>query len=316
MDNNIAITTKWANIKDITDEDYFINIDRQVRDKFPKWEVENMLPVAKMVFGRAEVPDLAMEDYPVEGYYYKTPELMELFKRVRNIQQNREVYLKVHKDDMLAKLNAVYDSDLFGTPPVSGYPWPDSPLKRRWDLLTHVMQSEEFDNGKAEPWTIPLIMDAIGKKTTGTFNLVELAALIRDPKLLTAAAETNALGRMFATMTGSCFSSSIVPTYRWLVRSDVEALGTKIVEAYNNTMGNNEIVAPHENNMEEMGWGGMLEVPRVAHLGRVAATKKNYFWILDYGACILDYYTTDFITTDIFIKNRKELIQQIRNRNN
>lgn len=304
----------------ITDEMYFTNLDNQVRDKFKDWEVLNMLPAVKMIMGRAKIPELALLDYPVEGYYYKTPELKELFKKIRNIQQNPDVYTKIHDDDMLGRLRATYDSDLFGISPVTGYPWPGSPLKRRWDILTKVMQSEEFDDKiRKYPWTIPSVMEAVKKTKKGMVNLVELAALIGNPKLLTAAAETSCLGRMYAQVTGSyCMRSSYKTEYVWAVKKEVEELGTKIVEAYNKTMDANTIqyenkihlVAAHESNMYDMVWG-YLELPRVAHLGYVMATQKNYFWILDYGEELYDYYTTDFITTENYYEKRSTILKEL-----
>lgn len=305
------------------DESFFINIERQIRDKFSRWEVEECLPLVKMVYARSEIYDSDMIDYPVEGYYYKSKELTELFKRIRNIQQNKDVYKRIRIDDQVKFLKGVYENEIFGLPAQKSYPWPDSPIHRRWDLLTNIMSDDGlFYTYAHRPWSIDGVMNVLSGKLVGNPTLVELAGLIGKPLLLTAAAETNSLGRMYAAMSGSFSMGVPKSVYIWNVSEIVFDLGKKIVEAYNKLMknrntylgnkGDTEIILPTADNMKYLDWGSM-ELPRVAHLGYLTETKYNYFWLADYDGKVYDYYTRDFITTNDFVKNHDEILTKIKN---
>jgi hypothetical protein len=260
--------------------------------------VRKVLPVLREVYEKSGTYDWEMEEYPVEGYYYKSKELTEVFQRVRNLQQNKKIYDRVNRDwDELVYLRGIYESELFGVKHMSYYPWPDAPLQRRWDALTRMMSDDSIVNqNSTKPWSIPFVMEHLSKYLNGQSNLVELAGLIGKPILLTCAAETNSLGRMYSFCSGACSIEKPVVEYVWKVSPKVEVLGRKIAVAYNEMMKGFYIKMPDPNNCWGFDWD-TPELPRVAHLGYVMATRENYFWIVDRVEEVFDYYTADFITT-------------------
>ena len=310
--------------EEIGDVGYFNMIDNQVRSKFVEFEKKVCLPAAKMLYAGADIPDLAMFNYPVEGYYSKSPELTELFQRVRNIQQNPTIYRKIneHKqDNMLSILKAVYENDLMGTEPTAFYPWKDSPIKRRYDILTLATQDTTVFDDKAErPWDIPSIMAAVEKKRRGIINLVELASMTGDVRCLCAGAESNSLGRMFGVMSGS-YSCGITRTeYIWKVSPGVQALGEKIVNEYNKLIGENWthfgnivvkgaedislLIPPSLDNVHTLKMS--FELPRVAHIGFLRLPKINYFWVMNWIG-VKDVYTRHFLVSGEFDKYSEDL---------
>ena len=291
----------------ITDTKYFVKLDDMVRTQMMRYETETVLPVARRIFSSLP-PDVQKlkSDFPVEGYYYKTDALRELFILVRNFQQNKDVYKHIDaSSEDIAFLKRLYENDLFGEKARRKYPWPDAPVQRRWDILTIVMSDPVFDDGTPRPWTIDNVLAMLRRERTGHANLVELAAQVGDPVLLTAAAETNALGRMFAWVTGSMGSSpSEFIEYQWLVSKEVQELGDRIINAYNTLFGEERILHLSSNNMQHQYWPE-LDVPRVAHLGLVLLTGENYFWIVDYDGTVSDRYSIEMITTESFIKKHR-----------
>lgn len=297
--------------EDIDDVSYFNMIDNQIRNVFSSWEVENCLPAVRIIWARSNVPDIAMENYPVEGYYSQSKELTELFIKIRNIQQNTALYKKIstQNNDLLDFLKSVYENEIMGEEPSSWYPWPDSPMKRRYDIMTLTMQDKNAFNEHAQfPWDIPTIVKSVGSHYKGRPNLVELAYLANDPRCLCAGCETNALSRMYACLSGSYSLGATKTIYNWKVSKEMESLGTKLVEGYQKIMsftgpfGNKnetlKMVVPTKDNAHSLVM--TFKTPRIAHLGYLLESKLNYFWILDVSYRMYDIYTPHFITTESF----------------
>lgn len=299
----------------IDDTKYFAIIDNQVRKLFAKFEVESCLPKAEQIWESIGKPPL--QDFPIEGYYYKSDQLRRYFTLIRNFQQNKEVYKLVKESPALEFLRNVLHTDIFGRecPPDGEYPWPDAPLRRRWDILTSTMQNKKlFDNHAVRPWTIQNVMANVHKQFTGMNNLPELAVLIGQAELVCAACETNSLGRMFAMLTGSFSMSPPPPKFTWKVRQDVEELGASICHLYNKITnpfnqkwwGVSYSIMPPTLELVNLSDQGKLkdpldwsiEYPRVAHLGYVIKPDLNYFWILDNNGGLKDLYQKELLTTE------------------
>lgn len=309
-------TENWNEVI-IDDIKYFAMIENQVRKKFVQFEANRCLDAAQLVIGRAGISEFDLKEYPVEGYYNKNDKLKLLFKIIRNLQQNREIYKEIklkdeegNPDVNLEFLKNVYESELFGQAPSNeSYPWPDAPLKRQFDIVTKTMQDEKvFDAHSPRPWTIKNIMAELSYKVSGQRNLPELAAKIGKAELVCAACESNSLGRMFATLTGSAFSP-LSPRIVWQVTQEIEEFGTEICFLYNKVMGimipddNNCILPPTskllEKNYYSLDW--TLEKPRVCHLGYLIDLDLNYFWIMDESG-VRDLYQKEMLTTENYCK--------------
>jgi hypothetical protein len=286
----------------ITNEDYFFMIDNQIRTAMMKAETEKCLPAAKTVLEKSGVAIAELKAYPIEGYYYETPELKLYMTILRNLQHNEDVYKRVVKCEELTFLQNWCNNDLFGVEDPHKRNQ-DSPLKRRYDILTLTMEDESSFNPKHNhPWSISSIMESLNKQYAGRTNLVELAYLTGNPKCLCCGAETNSAYRMIACISGSySLNASFNPVvYVWDVSPQVELLGMKIVAAYNELFGGlfNSIVFPSLKNHHNLN--KLAKVPRVAILGYISATKEYYHWILDEYRLLTDVYSKEIITTETF----------------
>lgn len=286
-------------LRKITDSQFFFMIDNQVRAFIPKYEVGILLPLIEKVLERACICKTELKNYPIEGYYYKTPGLRLYFKMLRNLQMNESLFHRINVNEPeFIRLKDIVENNLFGRNGV--YPETNlrkAPLKRKYDVVTLTMQDREiFDNFKPRPWTIDGIMSECRRHLTYEPNLVELGVLTKDACCVCAGAETNAAYRMYACISGCSF---IEPEYIWCVSPEVEAFGKQVVEAYNNVFGSS-ILTP--NIFNHMTLKKIPESPRVAMLGKVLATGENYFWILEDDR-VTDRYTTDFITIESYIKS-------------
>ena len=287
----------------ITNEDYFFMIDNQIRSTMMKAETEKCLPAAKTVLEKAGVTVNELKAYPIEGYYYETPELKLYMTILRNLQHNESVYKRVVKCEELTFLQGWCNNDLFGVEDPHKRNQ-DSPLIRRYDILTLTMEDPtSFDTHDHHPWSISSIMESLSKQYAGRTNLVELAYLTGNPKCLCCGAETNSAYRMFACLTGSySLNASFNPVvYVWDVSPQIELLGMKIVVAYNEMIGGlfNNIAFPSLKN--HLYLNKLAKVPRVAVLGYLL-TGEYYHWILDEFRQLTDVYSMEIITTETFTK--------------
>lgn len=272
----------------INNVDYFHMIDNEIRPAMMDYETKQLLPVAQNVIG-----DLETQEYPVEGYYYKTPELTEYFTIIRNIQENKKIYKEINtKTDEFQRLYDFTDRTLWGA--VSS-DRTKSPLPRRYDILGLTLKSFE-DPIKGpfvkRPWTIDKIMDRIKDFATGTINLVELAYKIGSLECLVAGAETNILYREITHITGS---SGTNPEIIWNVDPEIEEFGKKLLDEYNNLIGTN-IKSPTPNTY--WNFNRYPELPRVVALGYVDFTGEYYHWKLDSLRNVTDFYSGELHTTE------------------
>ena len=288
----------------ITNTDYFFMLDNQIRPSMQKFESEVLLPKAKRILEMAGVKIEDLRQYPTEGYYHETPDLRLYFQILRNIQHNTAVYERVKNSEELRTLQKVCHNDLFGIEdPLKREN--NSPLKRRYDLLTITMEDKtifpDLDTSST-PWNISRIVDGIGTHYNNRTNLVELAYLTGETKCLCCGAESNSLYRAIAYGTGSCSFSMPPVAYVWKVTPEVEILGQRIINAYNELIGHEQIVIPSLENVSSMK--REPKVPRVALLGYVDTSKSYYHWILDECMHLTEIYSPAIITTESFEKNR------------
>lgn len=269
--------------------------------------------------------------YPVEGYYYKTEGLKKYFQLIRNLQENEDVYSKINLESKEIKdLVWLLRNTVWGTVPSQRT---KSPFPRQKDILTVTMDALQIK----PMWTIPNILSTLKDWATGVPNLVELAYLTKDIRCLTAGAETNALYREFAVCFSGCIGSiarplKIVNVYHWKVSEDVQSLGEKLVDKYNEILNKfvtniapvtdytpsaipqgsrmlwpmetrknpKLLIGPTEQNQESMLSIQELETPRVAMLGLCKDDGQYYHWILDNDK-VTEAWSNGMITTENYI---------------
>jgi hypothetical protein len=281
--------------KEITDTDYYYMIENQIRSEMPKFETGVLLPTAIKLLKDSQITNEELDNYPIEGYYYKSEALKHYFTIIRNLQHNDKIFSKVNKDNKnLKTLQRFCCNDLFGIEKeykmgLDG----KAPLKRRYDILTLTMEDQNlFDNNLKQPWTIEGIMNGISRYFNNRINLVELAYLTKNPKCLCCGAETNTLYRMFSMISGCMLQD---PQYVWNVSKNVQELGEKLIDEYNCLIGSNMI---KPNIFNHLSLKKEPELQRVALLGMILTTGENYYWILDGDNTLHDLYTKEVVTTE------------------
>lgn len=276
-------------------------VENQIRGVMKDKETTYFLPVAKELLSKSGIVEEELKEYPVEGYYYNTPELKLYQKIIRNIQHNNEVYSRIKSCEELEILRNLCDNDIFGIKdPLKREN--NSPLHRKHDILTLVMEDEKyFDHSLKRPWTIPKIMESIGNWADNRVNLTELAYLTGDPLCLCCSAETNCNYRMVAWISGSCSSSYHLGDimYVWEVSDAVEELGKRIINEYTKLLNANTLKIPTLGN--HIYLSKTTNTPRVSLLGYVDFTKEYYHWIADENDLVRDEYNKNVITTESYI---------------
>jgi hypothetical protein len=306
----------------IDDYNYFSMIDNQVRQEYALCEEYSIKPLIEKMYKDAGVSTDNLKQYPVEGYYYKTPGLRQYFQLVRNLQETPEVYNEIEDSKETEEIIWLLGNSIWGT--VSS----DrslTPFPRMKDIMTHTLNGLVLK----DEWTIPKIMAKLEKSATGNTNLVELAYLTNDVRCLTAGCETNALYREMSL----CYASGIsninveprypkeVFIYHWDVTEKVDEMGPKLVNKYNEvierfqtekddsnriySMGgrrlSRELIAPTLINRDQFTW--FLESPRVAMLGQCEDDRQYYHWILDKNE-VKEEWSAGIITTETYTNNQ------------
>lgn len=272
---------------EIKNYEYFAAIDNQVREIFSKFEETVMNKKLFDIYKINNIKEDEIIEYPIEGYYYKSIRLKKYFQMIRNLQQNDKIYTNIKESEEVEELKQFLSDTIWGTIKSDTT---NSPFPKMKDILTISME-------KCGKWTIEDITKEINNNITNNPNLVELAALTKDIKCLVAGAETNCLYREMAFK--CCYMKE---EYIWLVDKEVEDLGTKLVERYNEIMSNFKYTAkikiPTIQNISLLNI--KLENPRVACLG-MDELGRYYHWILD-GDTVIEKWHNKIITTENYGK--------------
>lgn len=287
----------------ITNSDFFFMIDNQIRNIVSLYEVGVLLPLAENILEQSNIKKHELINYPIEGYYYKTPSLKLYFKILRNLQMNKLLFDKIKDTSELRKLKYFAENSLFGQLkpyPIDGYK--NAPIRRVYDIVTLTMEDKLlFDKESTRPWSIDAIMRGCSYHITERPNLVELGYMTGDVRCVCAGLETNSAYRMVAMV--SCFSMALVE-YIWDVSPKIEAAGKNLIHCYNQLLvgdSNGPIVCP--NIFNHRLYKKTPELPKVANLGCVTGTAENYFWVYGVDDKVTDIYTTKFLTAQTYTEH-------------
>jgi len=261
---------------------------------------------ALSVLKQSNIKQEELQEYPVEGYYYKNNLLKLYFTIIRNLQENENIYDLVVPSKELEYLKILTDNLLFGSEPTQEYlklQKKEPILKRRYDIMAlaikDIGESHKFE---PRPWSISNILDKLSKYYTGNPNLVELAYLTNDPRCICCSCETNALYREVTYITGCMFAT---PVYKWNVSPEVEKMGKVIIDMYNGLIKSN-MVYPSIYNCHVLKKSP--ELPRVSTLGKVILTGENYYWVLDNQENLTDIYAVEELTTGNYAEFSKKYL--------
>ncbi len=277
----------------VNDKAYFFMIENQIRKKFPVYEVNSSYTVAEEVLKDSGITFDELKDYPVEGYYYKSQDLKDYFKIMRNLQENSAIRGRVDQDASSFKvLKKLTDSDLFGHV-VSDKHRGESILPRRYDIVALTMRDESiFNLNSTRPWTLIEVIENLHKHASGNPNLVELAYLTKDRECLVSAVETNIMYRDVVRTKG------ISSPPDWQVNPEVEKMGAAVIEEYNRLFDLGLLIPTFKN---KSALSSKPERPKIAAVGEVIQTKEWYSWRTNWKGDVSEHYTKELPTTELEI---------------
>jgi hypothetical protein len=268
---------------------FLLGLDELYRESMKTHELDELLPCAQET---ARTLSVAPADTPIEGYYSEDERLTEYFRLVRALQQvPKQRESEVESVAGYVRLKRVTESPIFG-PPFDG----NSLLTVGEDSLSVALKNT-FPEWNVENLTNTAYQCALD---SDDFSLVALAALSRDPVVLTALRESVVL---YAYAVGG--SAFIVdPEYVWQVDDIVQSRALRFVATFNELF--NEFLPQPSADNAEVFWGACTTwkiVGRCVRIGFDDSVRpiKHYHWAIDHGTeyqlAVKDFWDTDIWTT-------------------
>lgn len=273
---------------------FLLGLDDLYREAMKQHEREELLHCAR---DTASALSVAPAKTPIEGYYVEDEGLCEYFRLMRALQQ-----VPKHRESELvsiagyARLKEVIESPIFG-PPVRG----DFLLSGGEDSLSIALK-ETFPH-----WNIATLTDRAYREasTSDDVSLVALAALSRDPVILTALRESVVLYAV------AVMGAAIVdePEYIWRVDDAIQARAKQFVSEFN-SLFDKSLPDPVATNARAY-WGAFREVEtlgRCVRIGSDDSTRpiKHYHWAIkrdsDGHLAVTDFWDTDVWTSARYSK--------------
>jgi hypothetical protein len=231
----------------------------------------------------------------VEGYYAEDDSLTEYFQRMRALQEvERLARSRVEHLEEFQRLFEVTSAPLFGEPTSLGKLLPVGK-----DSLSKALEAT------FPAWTIENLTHTAYAQASKSddFSLVGLAALAREPLVITALRETAVL---YAGAFAGAVSEPVINVYKWAVDPLLEQRATRFVSLFN-AMFNEELPLPGPDNAERY-WNAAAAAHvygRCVRLGyddSVDPTRHYHWAIIDRpdGLGVRDFWSTDLWTTARF----------------
>ena len=268
---------------------FLLGLDELYREAMKRHERDELLRCARETASALSVPPA---DVPIEGYYTEDERLTEYFRLVRALQEvpeSRES--EVANLVSFKRLRQVTESPIFG-PPFKG-----SFLLSVGEDALSVALKQTFPQ-----WTLENLTNRAYKcaAESSDYSLVALAALSRDPVVLTALRESAVLYAM--AVAGSAISGE--PEYVWEVDAIIEQRATQFVETFNDLFAE-RLPRPAAENAKEF-WIASSEWKVIGRCVRMgfddrARPVRHYHWAIDtdymYRPVVTEFWDTEIWTT-------------------
>ena len=276
---------------------FLLGLDELYREAMKQHERQELLPCAKKV---ARVLSVSPENIPIEGYYTEDEQLTEYFRLVRSLQKvpkGRETELR--SVDAFQRLKQVTESPIFGLPYEGDYLLPVGE-----DALSVALKAT-FPDWNIENLTSTACQCALD---SGDFSLVALAALSRDPVLLTALRESVVLYAM--AVLGAVMSGEA--EYVWDVDDIIETRAKQFVATFNELF-TELLPEPVPDNAESFWiacdkWKILGRCVRIGFDDNVRPLK-HYHWAIDrdteYELSVTEFWDTVIWTTERYRKEQE-----------
>jgi hypothetical protein len=271
---------------------FLLGLDELYREAMKRHEAGELLSCAREA---ANALDVAPADVPIEGYYTEDKELTEYFRLVRTLQQvpkGRES--EVASLAGFKRLKEVTQSPIFGPTCVSQYL-----LSAGEDALSVALR-QTFPG-----WSVDNLTDRAYEcaAESADFSLVALAALSRDPVILTALRESVVL---YAERIPACAMWS-EPQYVWEVDEIVQQRAMQFVETFNELLSEG-LPRPAPENAKDF-WMASSDWKIIGRCVRIgfdprAAPIRHYHWAIGIDAkhqlVVTEFWDTEIWTTAQF----------------
>jgi hypothetical protein len=268
---------------------FLLGFDELYRESMKRHERDELLHCARET---ANILSIAASDVPIEGYYAEDKGLTDYFRLMRALQQvpkSRESELR--NVSGFERLKQVTESRIFG-PPFGGRYL----LSVGEDALSVALKST-FPEWAVENLTRRAYEWAA---ESADFSLVALAALSRDPVVLTALRESVVLYAM--AVGGSAMWRE--PEYVWEVDGIIQERAAQFVETFNGLF-DESLPRPAPENAKEF-WLASSEwkiLGRCVRIGFDDSIKpvRHYHWAIDrdakYRPIVTEFWDTEIWTT-------------------
>lgn len=293
----------------VDNQTFLLGLDELYREAMKRHEQAELLEYARKLCADLQVEPT---ERPVEGYYGEDEKLTEYFLRMRALQDQPGTRVpEVRERAALERLREVTSSRLYGRKPMG-----DGLFPAGMDALSEALKSTPMGE-----WSIPNLTSrayAIAKGDDD-FSLVALAALARDPLVLTALRESVVL--YAAVFAGA---APVEKDYVWVVDPEIAARAAKFVDTFN-ALFSESLPCPVADNARvyhDSARPWKIE-GRCVRIGIDDSTVPNrhYHWAIKYATynpVVEEFWKEEIWTSDRYMAHRfpEQYSWTVKDRNN
>jgi hypothetical protein len=269
---------------------FLLGLDELYREAMKRHERDELLGRARET---ANALSVAPADVPIEGYYVEDEGLTEYFRLVRALQKvPRSRESEVANLAGFKRLREVTESPLFGRPSDDQFLLPTGD-----DALTIALK------GTFPKWTVENLTQEAYEcaAASSEFSLAALAALSRDPVVLTALRESVVL---YATMLFGGLSFGREPEYVWEVDEAIQERAASFIKTFNELF-DEHLPQPGPANAGQF-WKACREWKILGRCVRIGVDDRviphrHYHWAIDTDAhhrpVVREFWDTEIWTS-------------------
>ena len=216
-----ALTVSWKPGEPeritVDNRTFLLGLDEMYREAMGRVESTELLACAQQIAGKLRISPAKV---PVEGYYVESERLTEYFQLMRALQKvPEERTSEVKSLPEFKRLDEVTSSALYGRP------------ERRGMLFAQGTDPVTIALDRTRPdWSVEKVTEVAEAEARARddYSLVGLAALARDPVILTALRESVVLYEHVAV-----FSKEVPTVYVWAVDDNLTRQAVRFVHTFN-----------------------------------------------------------------------------------
>jgi len=279
----------------VDNQTFLLGLDELYREAMKQHEQAELLECARKLCADLQVEPT---ERPVEGYYGEDEKLTEYFLRMRALQdQSGRRAPEVRERAALERLREVTSSRLYGRRTLG-----DGLFPAGMDALTEALKGTPMNE-----WSIANLTARAYEmaRESDDYSLVALAALARDPLVLTALRESVVL---YAGVW--CGSAPVEKEYLWEVDPEIAARAAKFVDTFNALFAESlpSPVADNARIYHDSARPWKIE-GRCVRIGIDDSTipNRHYHWAIKYATynpVVEEFWKEEIWTSDRYMADR------------